>query len=111
MKIGGDQVENKRYDIGPFYEVLTAEELAARWRVPETWVREQTRSRSKDPLPHIRLGRYVRFISGAEMKPAEVPIIAPLREILDAVPHGDASPWMFPNTKVDRRICTIWRIG
>ena len=29
--------------------------------VPESWIREQTRSRSVDPIPHVRLGRYVRF--------------------------------------------------
>ena len=45
----------------PFFEVLTAKDLAARWRVPESWIREQTRSRSADPIPHVRLGRYVRF--------------------------------------------------
>jgi hypothetical protein len=61
MKIPGDQLENRNCGAGPFYEVLTAEELATRWRVPETWVREQTRSRCADPIPHIRLGRYVRF--------------------------------------------------
>ena len=52
-------MENKTCAVGPFYEVLTAEELASRWRVPESWVREQTRSRCLDPIPHIRLGRYV----------------------------------------------------
>jgi hypothetical protein len=61
MKTPGDQLENKACSVGPFYEVLTAEELASRWRVPESWVREQTRSRCLDPIPHIRLGRYVRF--------------------------------------------------
>jgi hypothetical protein len=61
MKTLGDQLENKSCSVGPFFEVLTAEELATRWRVPESWVREQTRSRCGDPIPHIRLGRYVRF--------------------------------------------------
>ena len=45
------------------FELLTVEELAERLRVPVSWVREQTRSRSLqgDPLPHLRLGRYIRF--------------------------------------------------
>jgi hypothetical protein len=45
------------------YELLTAEELAKRLRVPPSWIREQTRSRNLqgDPLPHLRLGRYIRF--------------------------------------------------
>jgi hypothetical protein len=49
----------------PFFEVLTAEELARRWRVPSSWVREQCRSRCCDPIPHARLGRYVRFSWGS----------------------------------------------
>jgi hypothetical protein len=50
---------------GPFFEVLTADEVAQRWRVPPSWVREQTRSRCSDPIPHARLGRYVRFSWGS----------------------------------------------
>lgn len=50
---------------GPFYEVMTAEELAKRWKVPASWVREQCRSRAVDPIPHIQLGRYVRFSFGS----------------------------------------------
>lgn len=57
----GEQSEHNKAAVDPFFEVLTAEELAARWRVPESWVREQTRSRCIDPIPHVRLGRYVRF--------------------------------------------------
>jgi hypothetical protein len=49
------------------FELLTAEELAERLRVPPSWVREQTRSRALegDPLPHLRLGRYIRFRWGS----------------------------------------------
>lgn len=61
MKTNGEHSENKSANAPPFFEVLTAKELAARWRVPESWVREQTRSRCVDPIPHVRLGRYVRF--------------------------------------------------
>jgi hypothetical protein len=58
----GEQLGNTPVAAGPLCEVLTAGELASRWRVPESWVREQTRSRCMDPIPHVRLGRYVRFI-------------------------------------------------
>jgi len=61
MKLSGEHVGNKSPVPGPLFEVLTAEELASRWRVPESWVREKTRSRCIDPIPHVRLGRYVRF--------------------------------------------------
>jgi hypothetical protein len=43
------------------FEVLDAGELATRWRVPVSWVREHTRDRAADPIPTVRLGRYVRF--------------------------------------------------
>jgi hypothetical protein len=41
------------------YEFIDGKELASRWSLPESWVREQVRSRSADPLPHIRFGKYV----------------------------------------------------
>jgi excisionase family DNA binding protein len=45
--------------------LLTPAELAERLRVAESWVREKTRGRArvrdKDPLPVVRLGKYVRF--------------------------------------------------
>lgn len=45
--------------------LLTPEELAARLAVPPSWIREKTRERArvrdKDPLPFVRLGKYVRF--------------------------------------------------
>jgi hypothetical protein len=50
-----------------FGEVLTVDELAERWKVPPTWIREGTRCRAVDPIPHIRLGRYVRFVNSPEL--------------------------------------------
>ena len=45
--------------------LLTPAELAARLRVNESWIREKTRERARvrdaDPLPVVRLGKYVRF--------------------------------------------------
>lgn len=43
------------------YEVINSVELAKRWSLPESWIREQTRCRAADPLPCIRFGKYVRF--------------------------------------------------
>ncbi len=44
-------------------DILTPEELAARLKVPKSWVYEKTRfrSRNRNPLPCLRLGRYIRF--------------------------------------------------
>jgi hypothetical protein len=55
--------------------ILTPEELAARLKVPDSWVYEKTRGRCRTfsgssalaacratgPIPCLRLGRYVRF--------------------------------------------------
>jgi excisionase family DNA binding protein len=38
--------------------LLDAAEVADRLNVPVSWVREQTRA---DAIPHLKLGRYVRF--------------------------------------------------
>jgi hypothetical protein len=46
-------------------DLLTPAELAERLKVPKSWVFEQTRRRAKvrnaNPLPCIRLGKYLRF--------------------------------------------------
>ena len=45
--------------------LLTPAMLAARLAVPPSWIREKTRTRARardeDPLPVVRLGKYVRF--------------------------------------------------
>lgn len=43
------------------YEFIDSPTLAQRWCLPASWIREQVRSRSIDPIPHIRFGKYVRF--------------------------------------------------
>ena len=47
-------------------EIIDSRELARRWSVPESWVRDNVRNRSTDPIPHLRFGRYVRFEFGSE---------------------------------------------
>jgi hypothetical protein len=48
-------------------ELIDSAELATRWRVPESWVRNHTRARTprNERIPCIRLGRYVRFEWGS----------------------------------------------
>jgi hypothetical protein len=43
--------------------LIDAPELAHHWKVPVSWVRDRTRSRTPpdDRIPHVKLGRYVRF--------------------------------------------------
>jgi hypothetical protein len=47
------------------WEFIDSKELALRWNLPESWVREQVRRRIPDPLPHVRFGKYVRFRWGS----------------------------------------------
>jgi hypothetical protein len=47
------------------YEFIDSRELARRLTVPLSWVRDQVRDRSEDPLPHLNLGKYVRFLWGS----------------------------------------------
>jgi hypothetical protein len=42
-------------------ELIDAADLAKRLNLPESWIRDQVRSRATDPIPHLRFGRYVRF--------------------------------------------------
>jgi hypothetical protein len=48
-------------------EIIHAVELSKRWHVPESWVRSKVRSRTKiaEQIPHLQLGRYVRFEFGS----------------------------------------------
>jgi excisionase family DNA binding protein len=41
--------------------IFTLPELAQRLKVSNRWVYEKTRSRCQQPLPAMRIGRYVRF--------------------------------------------------
>ena len=42
-------------------ELMTVSEIAAFLKVPVSWVYERTRRRGRERLPHVRLGKYLRF--------------------------------------------------
>jgi len=44
--------------------ILTLSECAERLKVSERWIYEKTRRRCANPLPTVRIGRYVRFLWG-----------------------------------------------
>lgn len=46
-------------------EIIDAGELASRLKLPKSWIQEASRSRTTDPLPHLRFGKYVRFRWGS----------------------------------------------
>ncbi len=46
-------------------QLLTVHEVAQLLHVPESWVYERTRRRSSDQLPHMKLGKYLRFEEAA----------------------------------------------
>ncbi len=40
---------------------LNVEEIASELRVAKSWIYERTRKGSPDPMPHFKLGKYLRF--------------------------------------------------
>lgn len=42
-------------------DLLTVHEVAQFLRVPASWVYERTRRRGRDKLPHLKIGKYLRF--------------------------------------------------
>jgi len=42
-------------------QLMTVSEIAEALRVPESWVYERTRRRGSEKMPHIKLGKYLRF--------------------------------------------------
>jgi predicted DNA-binding transcriptional regulator AlpA len=62
---GTNEQENRFPFLLERCEFIDSPELAARLGVPVSWVRDQVRSRVTDPLPHVHLGKYVRFLWGS----------------------------------------------
>ncbi|TAM79750.1 MAG: DNA-binding protein [Acidobacteria bacterium] len=42
-------------------KLLTVRELADRLSVPASWIYERTRRRGISRIPHLKMGKYVRF--------------------------------------------------
>ena len=42
-------------------QLMTVSEIAVALRVCKTWVYERTRRRGAERMPHIKLGKYLRF--------------------------------------------------
>jgi hypothetical protein len=70
-RLSQTSVEGERPEVGDErarildYEFIDCGELARRWDVPVSWIRDQVRKRAEDPLPHVSLGKYVRFLWGS----------------------------------------------
>jgi excisionase family DNA binding protein len=45
----------------PFSDLMTVSEVAAFLKVPVSWVYERTRRRGIERIPHVKLGKYLRF--------------------------------------------------
>lgn len=43
--------------------VETLNELAARWKVKDSWIYSRTRETGEGSIPRIKLGRHLRFIT------------------------------------------------
>ena len=42
-------------------QLLTVSEIAETLKVPVSWVYERTRRRGTERLPHMKIGKYLRF--------------------------------------------------
>ena len=42
-------------------ELLTVSEIAQALKVPVSWIYERSRRRGSESIPHIKLGKYLRF--------------------------------------------------
>ena len=60
-----EQVRTSEPAVHVQWEFIDCVGLANRWYLPVSWVRDQVRRRSADPLPHVRFGKYVRFKWGS----------------------------------------------
>ena len=47
--------------LAPLDELLTVDQVARVLKVSRSWVYSKTRKRGSGRLPHIKLGKYVRF--------------------------------------------------
>ena len=66
MRGDGDPMNQQRPSgiSDELHELLTVEDVAALLKVSKSWVYERTRRRSLSPgerLPHIKIGKYIRF--------------------------------------------------
>ena len=53
---------SERRDVaGCSRRLLTVQEVADLLQVPRSWIYQRTRRRGADRLPHIKLGKYIRF--------------------------------------------------
>lgn len=49
-------------------ELLTPKEMAERLKVPLSWLYRRTRVSGPGAIPRVRVGKYIRFNSGAVME-------------------------------------------
>ncbi len=49
---------------GCLEKLLTAEQVGEMYQVPKSWVYGRTRKRGVERLPHLKLGKYLRFEEG-----------------------------------------------
>ncbi len=49
-------------------DLLTVSEVAEALKVPVSWIYERSRRRGAERIPHIKLGKYLRFESDAVQK-------------------------------------------
>jgi excisionase family DNA binding protein len=59
--IVSESFQDSRVDTATNDKLLTVHEAARLLNVPASWVYEHTRADAEDPLPFVKLGKYLRF--------------------------------------------------
>ena len=54
-------IQKDEMNLPYFEELLTVSDVARLLKVPVSWVYERTRRRGIEQLPHLKLGKYLRF--------------------------------------------------
>jgi hypothetical protein len=47
--------------VSGIYPIIDTEALAEEFKVNPAWIRNHTQPGHSDPIPHLKLGRYVRY--------------------------------------------------
>jgi excisionase family DNA binding protein len=66
MKLWSKQTLKQDQEFGE--DLLTVSEIAAMLKVPVSWVYERTRRSGTGQIPHLKLGKYLRFRRSAVEK-------------------------------------------
>jgi excisionase family DNA binding protein len=61
MPLSNQPYDSSKENVAMSEEFLTIDELAARLKVPRSWIYSRTRLLGPDAIPRMKVGKYLRF--------------------------------------------------